>query len=108
MDNAMNKGVSEQLHIAAWNARGLSSKGSELVREVLQAHIGVAIISGMKKKLKGLKELHYLLQYSGVTREKSIFGIAILINKKRNTESTIILLWMMEYWIQQLKLREDI
>jgi hypothetical protein len=71
----MNKGVTEQLHIAPWNVGWLSSNESELERELIQAHIDVAIISETKKKLKGCKELQlYVLHYNGVPREKSVFG----------------------------------
>jgi hypothetical protein len=47
MDKVTNKnkrrGTSEQLHIAAWNVRGLSSKENKLENELLRAHADVAI-----------------------------------------------------------------
>jgi exonuclease III len=73
MDKAMNKGISEQLHIATWNVRGLSGKENKMERELLRAHIDVAIISETKKKLKSLKDLqYYLLYYSGEPQEQCL------------------------------------
>jgi hypothetical protein len=36
VDKALNKSVSEELHIATWYVRGLSSKENEMEREVLR------------------------------------------------------------------------
>jgi hypothetical protein len=48
-------GTSEQLHIAAWNVRGLCHKETEPEEELTKMKADVAIITETKKKLKGTR-----------------------------------------------------
>ena len=70
------------LRIATWNVRGLCNKEDELMKELTNARIDIAVIPETKKKLQGSTEFKdYILLYSGVSTNKlASAGAAIMIH----------------------------
>jgi exonuclease III len=69
--------------VATWNVRGITHKLDELNRELRNRKIDIAVISEIKRKSKGSKELeNYVMIYSEVPREEwASSGVAILVRK---------------------------
>jgi len=77
----MNTGL---MKIGVWNVRGLYGREKLLQEDFKKADVDIAVIPGIKKKLKGSQELDdYILLYSGVpTNKRAAAGIAVMIKAK--------------------------
>ena len=78
------KWISDQLKIATWNVRGITTKEFELARIFKDMNINLAIVTETKKKLRGSKYVeNYAMFYSGVSqKQRAAKGVAIFIDKK--------------------------
>ncbi|KAJ4431193.1 hypothetical protein ANN_19790 [Periplaneta americana] len=77
-----------------WNIRGgFTIKELELIENLKQRNINIAVITETKKKLRGTKDLkNYTLIYSGVEQtQRAVGGVGILIDEKwkRKIESYV-------------------
>lgn len=87
-------GIKDILHVGTWNIRGgFNIKELELIENLKQRNINIAVITETKKKLRGTKDLkNYTLIYSGVEQtQRAVGGVGILIDEKwkRKIESYV-------------------
>jgi len=79
------------LKIGVWNVRGLYGKEKLLQEELIKANVDIAVITEIKKKLKGSQELEdYALLYSSVpTNKKAAAGVEIMIKTTLKREYVV-------------------
>lgn len=72
------------IKLATWNVQRMGNKTVEIIKELSQQRIDVAVLSETKKKWKWKEGLtYYLLIWSGVNQsERAASGVTILIQKK--------------------------
>jgi exonuclease III len=64
-------GIMDILKIATWNVRSLGNKEGELVTQLKEKNINIAVITETKKKLRGTTDVgNDMMIYSGVDQER--------------------------------------
>ena len=71
-------------NFATWNVRSLALKEFELLNRLRERSINMAVITEIKKKLKGTRDIDdFVMIYSGVSQNnRAVCGVAVLLDKK--------------------------
>jgi len=72
------------LRIGTWNVQGISTKQTEVFREIERLKIDIAALTETKRKGNGIEEgKNYIQIYSGVSKDqRAKCGVSLLIKKK--------------------------